>query len=68
MNFKDIVKNGYNQIADRYLSERTKDSADVHLLADFTELLSAGAKILDVGCGAGIPITHLLAERFDVIG
>jgi cyclopropane fatty-acyl-phospholipid synthase-like methyltransferase len=68
MDFRGIVKNGYNQIADHYLSERTTDSADVGLLADFTELLAPGAKVLDAGCGAGIPITRLLAERFDVIG
>jgi SAM-dependent methyltransferase len=68
MNYKDIVKTGYNQIADCYLSERTKDSADVRLLGDFMELLAADAKVLDAGCGAGIPITRLLAEKFDVIG
>ena len=68
MDYKDIVKTGYNQIAQRYLSERTTDSEDVHLLADFMELLSPDAKVLDAGCGAGIPITRLLAERFDVIG
>lgn len=68
MDYKDIVKTGYNQIADRYLSERTTDSADVRLLADFTELLSPDAKVLDAGCGAGIPITRMLAKRFDVIG
>lgn len=68
MDHKEIVKTGYNQIADRYLSERTTDSADVRLLTDFIELLSPGAKVLDAGCGAGIPITRLLAERFDVIG
>lgn len=68
MDYKDIVRTGYNQIAQRYLSERTTDSEDVHLLADFMELLSPDAKVLDAGCGAGSPITRLLAERFDVIG
>ena len=68
MDYKDIVKTSYNQIADRYLSERTKDSADVLLLADFIDILSLGAKVLDAGCGAGVPITRLLAERFDVLG
>jgi len=68
MDFKNIVKTGYNQIADRYLSERTQDSADVRLLDDFMELLEADAKVLDAGCGAGIPITRMLAERFDVMG
>src|SRR5215510_97079 len=68
MDFKNIVKNGYNHIAERYLAERTVDSEDVRLLGDFIELLSADAKILDAGCGAGIPITQLLAKHFDVTG
>ena len=68
MDYKEIVKNGYNKIADRYLSERTTDSEDVRLLDDFIEMLSPGARVLDAGCGAGIPITRLLAEKLDVIG
>ena len=68
MDFKQIVKAGYDKIADRYLSERTTDSEDVRLLDDFIEMLSPGAKILDAGCGAGVPITRLRVETLDVIG
>src|SRR5438552_477120 len=68
MDFKDIVKNGYNQIAGRYLAERTADSEDVRLLGDFIELLAPHAKVLDAGCGAGIPISKILAEHFTVTG
>jgi SAM-dependent methyltransferase len=68
MDFKDIVKTGYNQIAKRYLATRTTDSDDVRLLGDFIELLSADARILDAGCGAGLPISKMLAEHFDVTG
>jgi ubiquinone/menaquinone biosynthesis C-methylase UbiE len=68
MDLKNIVKHGYNQIAERYLATRTTDSEDVRLLGDFIELLSTEAKVLDAGCGAGIPITRLLAERFEVTG
>jgi len=68
MDFKQIVKAGYDKIADRYLSERTTDSEDVRQLDDFIEMLSPSAKVLDAGCGAGIPITRLLAETLDVIG
>ena len=68
MDFKETVKQGYNQIADRYLAERSVDSEDVHLLDDFIELLSQAARVLDAGCGAGIPISRLLAEHFDVTG
>jgi len=68
MDFKETVKAGYNKIANRYLAERTIDSEDVCLLDDFVELLAPHAKVLDAGCGAGIPISRLLAERFDVTG
>jgi ubiquinone/menaquinone biosynthesis C-methylase UbiE len=68
MDYKNLVKTGYDKIANQYLSSRTTDSPDVHLLGDFIELLSPGAKVLDAGCGAGIPITQILAEHFDVTG
>jgi ubiquinone/menaquinone biosynthesis C-methylase UbiE len=68
MDTRKIVKEGYNAIADRYLAERTRDSADVWLLNEFIERLAPGAKVLDAGCGAGVPISQLLSERFDVIG
>ena len=68
MDYKNLVKTGYDQIADQYLATRTTDSEDVRLLGDFIELLAPTAKVLDAGCGAGIPITRLLAERFDVTG
>jgi SAM-dependent methyltransferase len=68
MDFKKTVKDGYNTIADRYLAERTRDSADVRLLDDLIERLPADAEVLDAGCGAGIPISQMLGERFQVIG
>ncbi len=68
MDFKETVKAGYNQIAERYLAERTVDSEDVRLLDDFIELLSPHAKVLDAGCGAGFPISSSLADLFDVTG
>jgi len=68
MDFKKTVKEGYNAIADRYLAERTRDSQDVRLLDDFIQRLPADAKVLDAGCGAGIPISQMLSEHFDVTG
>ena len=68
MDFKKTVKDGYNTIADRYLAERTRDSEDVRLLTEFMERLPAHAKVLDAGCGAGVPISQMLSERFQVTG
>ena len=68
MDFKKTVREGYNSIADRYLAERTRDSQDVPLLDDFIERLPADAKVLDAGCGAGVPISLILSEKFEVTG
>ena len=68
MDYKETVKAGYNQIADQYLAQRTADSEDVRLLNDFIDLLSPDAKVLDAGCGAGIPISKMLEEHFDLTG
>ena len=68
MDYKKTVREGYNAIANRYLAERTRDSADVRLLDDLMERLPAGANVLDAGCGAGFPISLILSERFHVTG
>ncbi|SRR6266498_2374412 len=68
MDFKQTVKAGYNAIAKRYLEERRRDSEDVRLLDDLISKLPLHAKVLDGGCGAGVPITQILSERFNVTG
>lgn len=65
---KETVKTGYNVIADRYLMARTRDSEDVRLLDELTRRLRAGAKVLNAGCGAGLPISQMLSEKFKVTG
>jgi SAM-dependent methyltransferase len=68
MDYKETVRAGYNRIADRYLEERTRDSEDVRLLNDLIERLPADSKVLDAGCGAGVPIALMLSEYFNVTG
>jgi len=68
MNYTEIVKSGYDAIANRYLAERTRDSEDVRLLNDLMERLPANSKVLDAGYGAGLPISRMLSEDFDVTG
>ena len=68
MDHKETVKAGYNQIADRYLAARKIDTENVRLLEDLITRLPKGAKVLDAGCGAGIPICQKLSEKFEVTG
>ena len=67
--FKRVVETGYDRVAERYLA--SKDAEDPTPLAALEELareLSPGAAVLDLGCGAGVPVTRWLAQRFAVTG
>ena len=68
MDFSETVKASYNQIAEPYLAQRGADTADVRLLARLIERLLPDCAVLDAGCGAGVPITRILAESFRVTG
>lgn len=70
MNPKDVVARGYDRIAERYVEwsrevrvEERKRYTDILLTS-----LPMGASVLELGCGAGIPTTSRLAEKFDLIG
>jgi ubiquinone/menaquinone biosynthesis C-methylase UbiE len=63
---RSIVKRGYDQCAGRYASVRVHEiEEDLTLLI---EQLDDGAKVLDIGCGAGVPIAKALAQHFEVTG
>jgi len=67
-NKKEIVRRGYDSRAEEYNANR-------HLydnrkeLGEFASLLPKNAKVLDVGCGAGVPVSEFLVHSgFDVTG
>jgi ubiquinone/menaquinone biosynthesis C-methylase UbiE len=68
---KAIIESGYDAMAARYLStfgEGVRDDPRVRFVGELAARLADGARVLDLGCGAGVPATALLAQRFDVIG
>jgi 2-polyprenyl-3-methyl-5-hydroxy-6-metoxy-1,4-benzoquinol methylase len=64
------VESGYDRMAEQYLA--TKDPEDplaLVALEDLASLLPSEASVLDLGCGAGVPVTRWLADRgFAVTG
>ena len=63
--------NGYEEIALTFISGRGRNHSGVGaaVVADWSKLLSAGATVLDLGCGTGIPVSQALIERgFNVYG
>lgn len=58
-------------MAARYLStfgEGVPDDPRVRFVGELADRLADGARVLDLGCGAGVPATALLAQRSDVLG
>jgi 2-polyprenyl-3-methyl-5-hydroxy-6-metoxy-1,4-benzoquinol methylase len=68
--YRRTVESGYDRMAEQYLA--TKDPEDPLALAaleDLASVVSPGAAVLDLGCGAGVPVTRWLAGRgFAVTG
>ena len=64
------VESGYDLMAEQYLA--TKDHEDplaLTALEDLASLLPRQAVVLDLGCGAGVPVTRWLSDRgFAVTG
>lgn len=69
---KDIVREGYDKVSFAYRSDEPHAAALSHYegwLNELTPLLPTRASILDLGCGCGVPVAHILTGRgFAVTG
>jgi SAM-dependent methyltransferase len=70
MDPKQIVAAGYDAMAERYLawSDLRPSAARLRALDLARELIPLGTDVLDLGCGAGIPMTATLAQGRRVTG
>ena len=68
MDFKRLVARGYDTAAEQLARERGQGSGVARWLAQLSEALPTGARVLDLGCGAGVPHTANLTRRFRVVG
>jgi SAM-dependent methyltransferase len=65
-----VVADGYDAIAERYYawSDERPSATRLAWLARAEALIPAGADVLDLGCGAGAPMTRALAVGRHVTG
>jgi ubiquinone/menaquinone biosynthesis C-methylase UbiE len=64
-----LVAQGYDRVAGRYL--RSRQGADVtsrRFLEVVDERIPSGSLVLDLGCGAGVPVTRTLMNQRRVVG
>lgn len=63
-----LVKKGYDKIAEEYQIDRQAFDHSEEL-TEFAGFLPKNGKVLDVGCGAGVPVAKFLVEAgFEVVG
>ncbi len=67
---KRTVQAGYDALSPRFVEWGAAVEGDPwgRFAAELGSRLEDGARVLDLGCGAGVPKTARLAERFDVLG
>ncbi|HLX87424.1 MAG TPA: methyltransferase domain-containing protein [Acidimicrobiales bacterium] len=74
---RDLVRRGYDVISERYRDDHgapnpvTAEAVKPYgaWLDELAGLLPAGARVLDLGCGSGLPASRMLVERgFAVTG
>lgn len=65
---KTIVRRGYDLVSRAYRADEAAEGA----YAEWLDLLEARvpppAKILDLGCGCGVPVARRLSPRYEVTG
>ena len=64
--YKALVQQGYDACAEAY--DEARQNADAPELDLLIPRLAEGAQVLDIGCGAGVPVAKRLAEGFQVTG
>ena len=65
-----IVADGYDVIGETFAEWRDRIVGDPRAAwrGELVSRLPQGARVLELGCGGGVPDTQLLAERFRVTG
>ena len=69
-NPKRLVQQGYDEMGDRYTYLAVTDESDPRMpyVAKLLELLPPGSEVLELGCGAGVPVAKALAEQHRLTG
>ena len=60
---KETVRRGYDTVAPAYAAQRTADGREAEILDAFLDHVPDGGRVLDAGCGQGLPVLCRLAGR-----
>ena len=65
---KETVRRGYDEVAETYAADREEDGREREILARFVGDLPDSARVLDAGCGGGMPVLADLSESAAAVG
>ncbi|MFC3997553.1 class I SAM-dependent methyltransferase [Nocardiopsis sediminis] len=66
---KELVRRGYNAVSHRYRADDDRPDTHVEWAATLADRLPAGGRVVDLGCGNGVPVARdLCAQGFAVTG
>ncbi|MFC7226166.1 class I SAM-dependent methyltransferase [Salinirubellus salinus] len=65
---RTTVQRGYDALAGRYDEQRSGAGRGGELVRELGATLPPDSRILDAGCGAGVPVAATLSERHRVVG
>lgn len=69
MDPKDIVRDGYDRISREYRGDEDEDGQYAAWLGELAARVPEGGRVLDLGCGNGIPASRWLATNgFEIHG
>ncbi len=65
---KQVVRRGYDLVSRAYRADDAAEGAYAELLDRLEARVPPPAKVLDLGCGCGVPVARRLSPRYDVTG
>ncbi|WP_440765376.1 class I SAM-dependent methyltransferase [Natronorubrum sp. DTA7] len=65
---RNAVRRGYDELIGDYDAERAEDDRGNAILDEFLDSIGTPARILDVGCGPGVPVLRKLSAEAIAFG
>jgi ubiquinone/menaquinone biosynthesis C-methylase UbiE len=65
---KHAIRQAYDDISADYHAQRSEEPAAITRIDDLANRLPSNGRVLDAGCGSGVPVARRLVETHEVVG